>query len=377
MALKILFARSLPLDRDSRSSKMVTEYRRRGYHVTAVVWSRGEPGSIEPNVVTCTAKGDYGRRMRGLRARLEWLLFLTLYMIRNRGNYDVIHVVDLDTAIVGVPLGKFLRKPVVYDAYDHISAIIGIGIIGRFLSHIERLAINRATLAIFPDVIRLEQYGVRSNEKIKIIGNIPEIQIQSNMLKPHSDERPLRIVYMGTLEAAHRGLEYLPSICSELPDKIAVLVGGMGALEDYFARLSKSIDNLNYVGQQDYSLALKRMATADCLYGPYLLTASAHRYASPNKMYEHLALGKPLITNVGTPPAKLVKQLGSGFLFDGTFHGLQNLFADLNLASIATAGKHASRAWAGQFSQLRQRQLDSFFDYFRRAIDNRPNSRII
>jgi glycosyltransferase involved in cell wall biosynthesis len=364
MAARILFLRSLPLARDARSSKMVAEYRRRGHQVLCAIWSRGEEVASDPDTLVCAARGGYGQRLRGLGARLRWLRFLATEMIRNRRAYDIVHVVDLDTGIIGVPIGRLLGKPVIYDAFDHIAAMTGDGLLGTMLASIERWAIRQSEIGIFPDAIRLEQYGVASGDHIKIIGNIPDMP-SPDVQAPFPDSRgPLRLVYIGTLEAEHRGLEYLPDICARFPDRVTVVIGGTGVLHDFFLAAAAQLTNLHYIGHQTYDAALRQMADADCLYGPYLLSAPAHRYASPNKMYEHLALGRPLITNDGTPPAELVRRVGSGFVFDGTLAGVQSLLDGLDREDCRAAGQRALAAWKSEFAATRKSQIDCFFESF-------------
>lgn len=367
MSVAILYLRSLPLERDSRSTKMVAEYRSRGHRVTPLVWSRGAEPSKDVDTVTCTAKGAYGQRLRGFGARLAWMWFLTRYMIGKRQEYDVVHLVDLDTAIVAAPLARLFRKPVIYDAFDHIGAIAGEGPLGKFLSLIERLALGLATIKVFPDLIRLKQYGVAFDEAVRILGNLPDMSGTSNVPAATAAQNfsmTLKIVYIGTLEALHRGLEYLPKLCELLDGKIEVVVGGNGELHEFFEDAAGRVSNLVYIGYQDYPAALEQMALSDCLYGPYLLSAPAHRFASPNKMYEHLALGKPLITNTGTPPGDLVQNLQSGFLFDGTLCGLETLIAKLDRQQCQAAGKRALSSWVTEFAGLRERQLNEFFVRF-------------
>ena len=360
MKTDILFIRSVPLERDSRSVKMVSEYRQRGMRVMSLIWSRGEPPSNAPDTATCKVRSGYGRGLGGISARLAFMLFIAFNMIRDRRKFNVVHVVDLDTGIIGVPIARLLGKPIIYDAFDHIGAIAGHGWLGRLLAHVERFLISQASIVIFPDPIRLEQYGVVYTEKICIIGNIPDIATLPRLAKARR-EAPLQLVYIGTLEAKHRGLEYLPEVCSALGTRIEVVVGGMGELHSFFEEASARLTNLTYIGQRDYEAALIQMAKADCLYGPYLLTAPAHFYASPNKMYEHLALGKPLITNTGTPPAKLVQNVRSGFLFDGSMVDLLRLLAEVNRQECTRVGRQARAAWIREFCGLREQQLESFF----------------
>lgn len=367
MKHSILFVRSMPLERDSRSTKMVAAYRERGHGVIPLIWSRGAKVAGDADGVVYSGQGGYGRRFKGLWARFKWLWFLASWMVCHRRSYEIVHVVDFDTGVVAAPLSRLLHKPVIYDAFDHSAAIVGGGLAGTLLSWLERLTMNLAALKIFPDPIRLEQYGVKQNDSIIIVGNIPDMHRVPNPDFKSQDGGPLRIVYIGTLEAIHRGLEFLPAICEEFGDAIEVVIGGTGELHDFFEREQNKGSNLRYIGHQSYDTALRLMANADCLYGPYLMSAPAHRYASPNKMYEHLALGKPLLTNLGTPPAELVERLDSGFLFDGSFADLRAVIEKIDRPACQRAGARARQAWLSEFANLRSTQLNRFFERFDRV----------
>lgn len=361
----VLLVRSIPLQRDSRSSKMATAYAERGWRVTPLIWSRGETDE-DPGAIVCTTKGGYGDRFKGIAARLRWIAFLARAMVRHRGRYDIVHTVDLDTAIVAVPLSLLLRKFVVYDAFDSIGAILGGGRIAAWLMAVERAFIKASTVAIFPDPNRLKQYGIVDQENVTIISNVPDDLPGADATTKDewvvSDSAPLRCVYVGTLEAQHRGLEYIAPLCRALPKKVQFIVGGTGQLEPLFSKQNEEIKNLQYVGRLAYDDALSLMQSADILYGPYLLSAPAHRYAAPNKLYEHLMLGKPLITNIGIPPARVVEECQSGFLFDGSSDSLVALLRDVDRETCRAAGKRARAGWNERYSMLRQRELRIFFE---------------
>lgn len=362
---EILLLRSIPLQRDSRSSKMAAAYTSRGWLVTPLIWSRGEAGENDGAIV-CTAKGGYGNRFKGLAARLRWMAFMARQMMRHRHRYDVVHAVDLDTAIIAVPIGLLLRKTIVYDAFDSIGAILGGGRIAAWLMAVERAFIRASAVAIFPDPIRLEQYGITTRGNVTIISNVPDEVAGAEAAivdePPATVSRPLRCVYVGTLEAQHRGLEYMAAICRALPEKVEFVVGGTGQIEPLLKAQNDEIANLRYVGRLGYDDALDLMRSADILYGPYLLSAPAHRYASPNKLYEHLMLGKPLITNTGIPPARVIKEARSGFLFDGSLDSIVALLRDLDRDACREAGKRARAYWDGFYSTLRSRELQAFFE---------------
>lgn len=363
------FIRSMPLNRDARSSKMIAEYQRRGFAVASIVWSRGESlSSNDGYAAVFKDGGGYGRRLRNLGVRIKWITFVASYIWQNRKEIDIIHSVDLDVGIISVPVGKILGIPVIYDAFDQMASFFAPSIFTKLLAILERWAIMGSKVAIFPDPIRLEQYGIASNDRIQIISNIPELENANLKQKSalSAREAPLpnhvvHLVYVGTLEENHRALEVIPRICDRLHGKVIFSVGGVGFLEEFFFEQSKLKSNLNFAGKLPYDEALSLMATAHCLFGPYLLTTPAHRYAVPNKMYEHLALGKPLLTNDGTPVSDLVRREHSGFLFDGTEEDLVSAIEKLTPEECRRVGDKAAQAWQRSYSVMRSFQLQQYF----------------
>lgn len=365
----ILFIRSMPLDRDSRSLKMVAEYIRRGFLVLPVIWSRGD--LIDPGLEYAAiyrGNGGYGRRLGNLWVRLKWICFLAIFIWKNRNRIDLIHSVDLDVGIITAPLGRLFGIPVVYDAFDQMASFFSPGLLSRCLALVERHAINASSLAIFPDIVRLKQYGIFYSSNTIIISNIPDIELNEIFtIGPQTDvgdnNRNIRLhlVYVGTLEGTHRALEFIPRICDRFKDDLTFSVAGVGFLKNFFEFESNKRPNLQFFGKLAYHEAKALMANSDCLYGPYLLTTQAHKYASPNKMYEHLALGKPLLTNSGTPVGDLVSKEQSGYIFDGSYEDLVSSIEKMSPAECQQMGEKAMATWQKNYSQLRCSQLNKYF----------------
>jgi glycosyltransferase involved in cell wall biosynthesis len=364
MQKTVIFIRSMPLDRDSRSGKMIAEYERRGFRVLRLIWTRGDPIGSTPETIAFTGAGGYGRKLRNAAVRIRWNAFILRELLRRRADYSVVHMVDLDTSWVALPVARALGKLAVYDAYDHFSAFLFSreNAVARMIATLERRAIGAADVTVFPDPARLDQYGIRESDRICFIGNIPDgASLMEDDARIPSSAAPLTFVYVGTLEPVHRGLEFIPRLCADLGASIRFVVSGVGPLETLFRSEQERLPNLTFLGHLGYAEALRRMAEADVLFGPYLLTTSAHRFAVPNKMYEHLAVGRPLVTNSGIPPATLVEAEDSGFLFDGSYNDLRAVVAGLTREECSRRGACAAQAWRLRYSTLRARQVEAFF----------------
>ena len=85
-------------------------------------------------------------------------------------------------------------------------------------------------------------------------------------------------------------------------------------------------ERVHYHGKVQYSEALQIMNNSDyivALYYPYM---SNHVYASPNKSYESLFLGTPIITSEGTLVGDKVLANNTGYVVDDTLAGLRSAF---------------------------------------------------
>lgn len=356
---KVLLLRSVPLSRDSRSSRMVQQYRARGYDVQPMVWTRGKPAEGDRSW-SYTGSGGYGRKLKGIVARLKFISFVAIKMIRERHAYEAVHVVDFDTGFIAVPLAQALGKLVIYDGFDNIGAIVGGGVYGRALAGIERLLIRWSDLTILPDPIRLRQYRLKPAPTINFISNIPDQNDMPAVAPARYTNNQMTIAYVGTLEERHRALEWIPLLCDRFPS-IQWTVAGMGALAAELERQALHRNNLTFLGQMPYKTAMKVLQDADCHFGCYLLSSPAHEFAAPNKMYEHLALGRPLITNRGTPAGDLVAKFDTGFVFDGTLTGLGAILQYLTPKQCRLKGANARRTWDETFAGRREIELDTYF----------------
>lgn len=78
-------------------------------------------------------------------------------------------------------------------------------------------------------------------------------------------------------------------------------VAGYGGLENMFAGSGTKFSNIHFYGALPSPAGLTLMASMDVVVGMYYLSVPNHLYASPNKYYEHLMLGRGMLTTVGTP----------------------------------------------------------------------------
>lgn len=93
-------------------------------------------------------------------------------------------------------------------------------------------------------------------------------------------------------------------------------IGGYGKFEHYFKKLSNKYNNIIYYGKLSYEKTLCLEKECDIMLAIYDPKIENHYYAAPNKFYESLMLGKPLIMVENTGMSEYIKKFKIGELIE-------------------------------------------------------------
>ena len=315
MKRNVVFLRSTSIKNDSRVTKEVEVLKRNGYEVTIFGWDRdgflGEEKTLELNELSIPIKAfrkkaEYGAGIKSLFKLLQFQIWLIYNLIRTRKNVDIIHACDLDTALPAKFISKVFKKKMVYDIFDYY--IDSHHVPKRIESKVEKMeinVINNADITIICTEQRKEQIRKANPKKCIIIYNTPKIdeeKIKQKIIKTTNEK--FKIVYVGILQ----NNRLLKEIGEEIKkyENIELHIGGFGKLEEYFLDLSKKYNNIFYYGKMKYEDVLRLEKDADALFATYNPEVQNHKYSAPNKLYEAMALGKPIIVCKNTGIDKIV-----------------------------------------------------------------------
>jgi len=219
-----------------------------------------------------------------------------VWLVKNCKSYDIIHACDLQTVIPAlIPIILF-KKKLVYDIYDYFSDTAhGNGLVLKMANKFETAVINRATATIICSERREEQIKPAKPKKMAIIHNAPSV----NQIKA-SDKNIcltrtecIKLVYVGNL-VEDRCIRELIEVVKQYPS-IELHIGGMGDLTEFVQETSNEISNLYFYGKMAYDDVLALEKECDIMVAFYDQEVPNHKYAAPNKFYEAIALGKPLV----------------------------------------------------------------------------------
>jgi glycosyltransferase involved in cell wall biosynthesis len=316
----VVFLRSNAVAPDPRVEKEAIALYEAGIAVKIVAWDRAcrlpDENREYAAIHRVHISAPFGARIRNVPRKARWNLALLGWLIRNRSAYTHIHACDLDTVVPAIIAKKILHKKVVFDIFDNVivqpnpekSSLI-ISLTASVIKVCENWAIRNSDAVILVDECRLPLLIGSHPKKLSYIYNTPHFS-PSNCNETVLKASSLKIGYVGIMDLS-RGLSEMLDIVSDHPD-FSLELAGFGEHEKEVAAKADAIPNVTFYGRVDYDKALDISAVSDVLFAIYDPKVPLHRYSSPNKLFEAMMLGKPIIVARDTGMDKLVEkhQLG-------------------------------------------------------------------
>lgn len=302
--MKIVFIRSNPVDPDSRVEKEVNSLIKAGHEVRVVGWDRNTKYRIKESCIKLESgkakiyrfgiPASFGGGIRrNLRPLLLFQIKLFKWLYRNKNEYEIIHACDFDTAFISSIVARILRKKFIYDIFDYYVDAFGVPPkLKKYIEKLDHKVINTADAVIICTEKRKEQIKGTNPKRLAVIHNTPS-NIINNIGKINLDKSKIKIVYVGILGSG-RFIKEIAEIVKENP-RYEFHIGGFGEYEEFFDCMSKQHSNIKFYGKLPYRKTLELENSCDIMTAIYDPKVPNHKYAAPNKFYEGLMLGKPLI----------------------------------------------------------------------------------
>lgn len=353
MKCDVLFIRSFTPDFDGKFHKYQQALSEKNTSWHFLGWDRNGKfvSKYTDKVSLYRKKGLLGGGWKNIINIILWNLFIVKYMYINRKNFTSVHIIDFDSAILAFPMAKILRKNIIFDVYDKYTSMRSFP---KFLKLIidkyERWMLENSDLAILADESRLEQHSISFQDNLLILENVPkQIELSPSILGLKQDPNQLFIGYFGVLEKDNRGLEDVVEAVLKLESWV-FHVAGYGELEEFFREISEKYPaKVKFYGSQTSIDGLGIMNNMDVLLGLYYRNVPNHLYAAPNKYFEHLMLGKPLLTTIGTPPGNKVVESDTGWAIEEGVLSLHRILSCIDSRYLYEKGLNAQRIWGNHF----------------------------
>ena len=345
----IIFIRSFIPDFDGKIKKYFTVCDEHGIKRQFVGWPRGSHKKEDTGTETYYARpAGLGGGIKNILNILLWNGFVFRTLWARRRQFAVIHAIDLDSAATSWLFARLFRKKFIFDVYDKYTDVRRFpkALISLF-DRTETFLIRHADLAILADENRYAQHGLpKTQPNVMVLENVPQQEIEAPS-EPVIGQT-IRIGYFGVLEPVNRGLEDMLAVAKARPG-MQLHVVGYGPLSGQFEAAAKALPNVVFHGPMNSAEGLAIMAGMDILLGMYYKTVKNHLFASPNKYYEHLMLGRPLLSTAGTPPGEKVRQYNTGWGLDEGSQAIESWFDGLAAGDILEKSKAARMRWASVY----------------------------
>ena len=317
--MKILMVLSNPFIVDPRVYKEAISLSDTGHEVTVVFWDRHAEYPSEDRVKNVRVVGI---RNKGLMKGLPHDLFRNplwwwkaykkaLGLYKSGYRFDVVHCHDLDTLQTGVWLKKRLNVKLVYDAHEIFGYMIERTMptcVAKVSFLIEKILIKNVDQVITVNEPLKTFFSKISGSPIDIVMNCGEIL--TNTYCPPKNSL-FTISYFGVLERSRMFPEILDYI-GTIDNIRFIIAGKKEGLYTEVETVSKKYKNIIFLGTIPYNQVVEKTLECNailCMFDP---VEKNNQVGLPNKIFEAMLTGRPVIVTKGLYYSKLVETENCG-----------------------------------------------------------------
>jgi len=278
-------------------------------------------------------------RVIGFPAFFNPLWISTLWRTIRQAKVDVLIVRDLPLALTAIGLGRAAGIPVVLDMAENYPAMIrdlrstqGFSLSDFFVRNpsivraVERLSLVRCDhvlVVVEESRDRIVAAGT-PDAKVTLVINTPDpVHLAGSppppTLREASTDATLTLVYLGILEKP-RGLETTIraiALASNTIPGVRLRIVGSGRHEADFRVMVERLGlqkRVQFLGWLDHAAAIRAIEDADIGVVPHHVTEHSNS-TIPNKLFDYMAKGKPVIVSDARPLQRIVLEERCGMVF--------------------------------------------------------------
>jgi glycosyltransferase involved in cell wall biosynthesis len=348
---RILLVRSSAF-RTSRVARTANALSEQGHEIHILSWNRGIDDERPPLQQQMEAKfrvdevwvgeAPYGQGIWGVDKRLRYM-WAVARRVRAR-DYDAVHAVDLDSALPVAMLRVMglYEGSVVFDVADYIELYYTIPeLLGQLIGKLSDWVLAQSDLIVLPDENRQDRVPSSLHSKIITVTNAPDFdeRLLQELRETSPRSEALDVFYYGSL-ADDRGVHLLLSAAEQLPN-VNVCFAGWGKNEDAVQQAAQNCENVEFFGMLSQEEVLRRAAAMGVIAMIYDPSYGVNQMASPNKLFEAMAIGRPVLVARGTSIDEFVERDDFGWAVN---YDLDDLVRCLRSIDRESAREKAGRA---------------------------------
>ena len=264
--------------------------------------------------------------------------FCSMYRKALVSKPDIVHAHDLNALPIGIAIARKLNILIIYDAHEYETQINGLiqgSLWQRGLSILERYLIKKANKVVtVSEGIANEYVRLYNIEKPVLILNCPPYEItEKHDLFSREFNIPddhLIFLYQGGLSSG-RGLPQLLDAFKEINDQSKhLIVMGYGELGAKVKEYEHENRNIHYKAAVKPTELLEWTSSADIGFLTYENTCLNHYYCLPNKLFEYLMAGLPVIVSNLHELSRIISNYNLGWVLeDNTAENIKALIESI------------------------------------------------
>jgi glycosyltransferase involved in cell wall biosynthesis len=251
-------------------------------------------------------------------------------LYKNGFHFDVVHCHDLDTLQAGVWLKKKLGCKLIYDAHEIFTYMIEKNVpkfVVRYANKMEKKLIREVNFLITVDDGYANYFRNIITRPLTIVRNCKEL---IGEYKPPSN-KTFTLTYIGTLSRS-RFFPQMLHVVGKIKDvKLIIIAKKEDNIYEEVKNIAKTYKNILFFDPIPTSKVLSATIEGNavvCLFDP---TSKINRIGSPNKLFEAMVTGRPIIVTKKTHAGDIVEQEQCGLSVEYSDKGLEkavNLLKD-------------------------------------------------
>ena len=302
--------RALKFGADSRVFRLGQIFCRRNFSVVAF----DDEFKDDKQIISPLGKNSNDWRLVKF---LKFVWFISVWIpfsiLKNGSRGGTYVFIDLETVLVGYFFARLKKGRIIFDVADPFALTKASSwprLLKYYLNYLEYWYGSKSELFVVPSDARFKIYSDRvlALTQTVVIENVPMLSSKGKQRIREKNEKKT-IGYFGSLDVGSRGLEFLMKLIVE-HSEFELVVGGTGALEQYFAEAK----HVNFVGPFKANDLPQLYEKVDFNWMYYDHASKLHEIAAPNKYYESLLFGVPMITTDVIPQGKIIEENGLGIV---------------------------------------------------------------
>lgn len=349
----VAFVRTTGIYNDSRAIKEITALAKAGYRVIVLGWDRDGKAEQFCRQEIRTEQADFrffqvqlpnGIGMKNIDKLFSWFRWVERQLSKIRDLFAV-HACDLDTGFAAYRYCRRNSVRLVYDIYDYyVDCHFVPPVLKAWVERAEINIINHAEITIICTEERRQQIAKAQPRRLAVIHNSPDVDAVPE------EKTEYDYAYCGSLVRERM----VGDILEKYPEnsQLVMCMAGQEDCAPLAEAVSRQYPNFTFLGAVPYSKVLDIESRAMCLSAIYDPGWRNHQLCAPNKFYEALALGKPIIACKGTGIDRIIDHHNIGITIrynvEEFYCALRSLKADPALC--ASMGKRARLLYEQEYS---------------------------